>query len=308
MRMKLYFDILGIPPTKNESLIKKAYRKKAMKYHPDRNPSVAAKDKFIQTTEAYDKILNAIEQAKNPKYTSQKTTFRQGSTKRQSSQTRTKTKTQTQEGRTSEREDRIKEAQERYKNMKLKEEQENERYYQNITTGKSWRLFMIIMLSCTLVSFIITLDMLVFPTKTQLTQITKKNLNVVQSGSSDDSGSSAVLLSTGQTAWLSLSLIGKEEDNFIYLERTLFFKDIKYVKYWRNNKWQCYVPDYGLAGTFPAIPLALLIPLLTYFIKNKTIYFSIMYHSTIYLMSVFLLVFLISNDRWTYLLTLGLLG
>ena len=54
-----YFRLLGIQPTTDLSVIKKAYRNKVMMVHPDRNPSVDAQTKFIELTEAYE-ILTGI--------------------------------------------------------------------------------------------------------------------------------------------------------------------------------------------------------------------------------------------------------
>jgi molecular chaperone DnaJ len=49
-----YYEILGVAKTANDSDIKSAYRKLAMKYHPDRNPGDhAAEEKFKEAAEAY---------------------------------------------------------------------------------------------------------------------------------------------------------------------------------------------------------------------------------------------------------------
>lgn len=51
---KDYYKILGIPNGANEDEIKKAYRKMALKYHPDKNKDSNAEDKFKEIAEAYD--------------------------------------------------------------------------------------------------------------------------------------------------------------------------------------------------------------------------------------------------------------
>ncbi|MBN1130802.1 MAG: molecular chaperone DnaJ [Chitinispirillaceae bacterium] len=50
-----YYEILGLPKNASEDEIKKAYRKLAMQYHPDKNPGdKAAEEKFREATEAYE--------------------------------------------------------------------------------------------------------------------------------------------------------------------------------------------------------------------------------------------------------------
>ncbi len=58
MAKRDYYEILGISRDAEESDIKKAYRRLAMKFHPDRNPDDAsAENKFKEATEAYE-VLN----------------------------------------------------------------------------------------------------------------------------------------------------------------------------------------------------------------------------------------------------------
>jgi molecular chaperone DnaJ len=55
MAKRDYYEILEIPRTANQDDIKKAYRKAALKYHPDRNPNNKdAEDRFKEAAEAYE--------------------------------------------------------------------------------------------------------------------------------------------------------------------------------------------------------------------------------------------------------------
>jgi curved DNA-binding protein CbpA len=51
-----YFELLGVTRTSTTTEIKKAYRKLANQYHPDRNDAVEAKEKFQLIQKAYDVI------------------------------------------------------------------------------------------------------------------------------------------------------------------------------------------------------------------------------------------------------------
>lgn len=60
-----YYEVLGVAKTANADEIKKAYRKLALKYHPDRNPGdKEAEEKFKEAAEAYEVLSDADKRAK----------------------------------------------------------------------------------------------------------------------------------------------------------------------------------------------------------------------------------------------------
>jgi curved DNA-binding protein len=65
MEYKDYYKILGVAKNADESEIKRAYRRLARQYHPDKNPgNKAAEDKFKDINEAYEVLGDADNRAK----------------------------------------------------------------------------------------------------------------------------------------------------------------------------------------------------------------------------------------------------
>ncbi len=60
MEYKDYYKILGVSPRATEEEIRKAYKKLALKYHPDQNPdNPAAEERFKEISQAKEILLDA---------------------------------------------------------------------------------------------------------------------------------------------------------------------------------------------------------------------------------------------------------
>ena len=71
MAKRDFYEILGVPKNASEEEIKKAYRKLAMKHHPDRNQgesSKVAEEKFKEAKEAYEMLSDAQKRAAYDQY------------------------------------------------------------------------------------------------------------------------------------------------------------------------------------------------------------------------------------------------
>ena len=66
--MSEFYTLLGISRDASETDIKKAYRKLAMEYHPDRNSSPQAEARFKEITEAYEVLRNPQKRATYDRY------------------------------------------------------------------------------------------------------------------------------------------------------------------------------------------------------------------------------------------------
>jgi len=69
MSKRDYYEVLGVAKNAGDDEIKKAYRKAAIKYHPDKNPGDAqAEESFKEAAEAYEVLSNADKRARYDRF------------------------------------------------------------------------------------------------------------------------------------------------------------------------------------------------------------------------------------------------
>ncbi len=69
MAKRDFYEVLGVERGASEAELKKAYRRLAMKYHPDRNPDdKASEEKFMEANEAYEVLSDAAKRSAYDQY------------------------------------------------------------------------------------------------------------------------------------------------------------------------------------------------------------------------------------------------
>ena len=297
MKVK-YYHILGLQEGANEKEIKKAYRKLALKYHPDRNKSERSTKMFILINEAYGILLKTSKQSKTTN-TSEKDR-KQYSFDEFEIRNQPKSKEELYK-------ERLYRAKKRYEYLKKKEELENEAYYQHISSGLNWQLLKYVMVISLFLSLTFSLDFMILPSRYEADRVKSGNRLLSFAGFYHRK---IVPLKTlnGHKAWVSaLTYSSIESHKEIIIEKTFFFRDVKAIHFWRNNQWERDRVDFSVTGSFPLIPIVLIIPIITYLIKGRTLTYSLLFNLSIYIYGAILVVLLYSNDRWAHILTLGFL-
>ncbi len=281
-----YYKLFGLTHDASEDEIKAAYKKLAKIHHPDKSKSPKAVEKFQEIQEAYTYLLqqfkrndNAIEPTNDNEQNLEEqedidewTAYRQKAWKR-------------------------------YQEKKKKQELELENWYVKLRSGWNRKFFLgIVVLSSTL-NLLLTIDYFL-PAKVEDDRVA--HYSEILYKSMDNHPVSVIETENNRTLWLN-------NFNNAYFNRSPFIKiqvtPILHhpVEVLITSDYRIYhVPvHFNFYWAQLLIQVILILPLLFLFYKKNDAYFIMGHYATVVLIGGFILYFLITENRFIHLITLG---
>jgi len=270
-----YYTILGVDEDADKKEIKKAYRKLALQYHPDRNPSKQAAEKFLQIQQAYDILY--------------KRDFSSFIVQKPVAQPPKGKEKLTEE-----------EWQKRYELGKQRYREKQQRFafnvvraYHKFVKGWTYKFMIFNGILCLLVAILLTYDKFA-PEVTTETRIVDKKTNALYKNPRYYIYTQENFLFEVSPSVYFLS----ELNQTAHIQKYPFFKDFKgiYITLDDTN----YGVEYPAAfhTIFPFMQLLLILPLLlNYWFKGPTINYMVCVFYSLYFAPVILIICLVENYR-----------
>lgn len=280
-----YYKLFGLPETATQAEIKRRYRQLAMRYHPDKYGG--DKRKFIEIKEAYEYLSG-----------------RKIVSGRQQTHTYSPTRS-TSQARQQSNEERIKQAQQRKRDNAYKEHIENERYFQNLVSGKRWNILKLSAVLGLLIVFVLILE-LFLPHHYEQERIVaygKYDIGALDSGSSVKK----IFTESGKSYYAeNVYPIYHLDPDVIIVKSAIFHNETGIIPMYGSNT-NTFRIQYNIGSHAYLLIPVFLFPVFIVLFKRKTYTFTLFYFLSLYLSTPLIAYFIFSNDRWLHFLTLGFL-
>ena len=258
VRKEKYYAILGISPTSDKAVIKRAYRKKAFFYHPDRNKSHNASEMFLKVSDAYSVLTGEAGQSKTDAVMSAEEIMSE----------------------------RMKKAKARYYKAKIREDQKDRLYYKSLVEGAKGDWFKWFGVFCAVFSLLWLIDLLLLPNALKVFTILEYQF---------DSG--YVFLNLGGDSFIfdGDDLRSIYYDNVVTSVNSFLFGDLKYLIISDGHDGFIEsVPVFSFMYLFPFVQGLLFLPISVHFFKRPTPVFTFLYMFSKYFVSALLIIILIT--------------
>jgi curved DNA-binding protein CbpA len=272
------YKLFGLSPGASEEEIRKRYRELVKKFHPDVNKDANAEKKFIEIQTAYEELMREPEAHLGIDHPTD-STF--------------------QEEYTSYREH----ARQRFQARKKKEAEELEKLYVRLQTGPIHLLHRCIALVSLIVLLTLCLD-LILPNQRVSAVITSYSTDVYHSMN----GNLVSLAKTNQGESFFLNAFSNrffDTNPFIEIKKTaIFHQSVSVLSHSKESLQEIPIHFSFYWAQFLLFPF-FLIPIAFLIYRKKDAFFIMGSYFTRYASGIILLYFLISQERWYHLLTLG---
>ena len=295
MSLTKYYRILGLPPGADQAAVRKAFRKLAMRYHPDKNPSASAQAKFIAITEAYEILIG-----KKPAPPSRVSRSRSAQNRKPSNGAANDVAAKAKE-----HAERVREAKERQEEQEKREFEENERYFMLLTTGWRWKIMRWSAIVGIVLSAVLISERFL-PNHFEPDVVTHYRLK--PGFASGRESLSIIQTEANNSYWISritYELYGRSKN--IYVRSSWFFHEPIELISIGKVAYKPYNVHFSFYSNFLLMIFFFLLPAVALLIKDRTITFTIVHQVSFYGVNVLMVYFLLRNDHWAHLLTLGFL-
>ncbi len=279
--MKRHYDNLGLPVGASQAEIKKAYRRLAMKLHPDKNPDPRAADLFAQLQDSYDALMNPQAYQNS------------GSKANPSSSAQARPKTA---------KERTEEARQRYEDHMRRQKANDDRYFNGLVTGRKGKIHKIIMYSCLGIAIFLFLDMFL-PTHRKTDYVKDYQIGGYQYRQNLHAKIYTMNNGDHVAKDVKYSLLSTHPE--LYVEKSRLFNIPINIIHPVDGNLNRYTIDSTIWSYVPLLILAFIFPSILLFYREKTAYFTAIYMFSHYAILPAAILFLLADKHWLHLLTLG---